>query len=162
MHAATTKIPHLLHEKSYLTPESDAWFYLQCMIFYNGYDGSGRKNPKNIYTRTTRKKSPVWFPSHPPSIKLEADCFPGRKYRKQAGPTLRGAGILLYRDKRNKGSGSAWVDRRGYYDFLHMNVRDLQKSGLGYRLGYKNNGGGEDLECSRLNDEDNDSQHTAN
>ena len=135
------------------------------MIFYNGYDGSHHihckksyivnkiihhfreKKPRKTYTRKTRKKSPVWFPSHPPVFKLEADCFPGRKYRKQAGPTLGRAGILLYRDKRNKRSGSAWVDRSGYYDFLHMNVQDLQKSGLGYRLGYKNNGGGEDLEC---------------
>ena len=56
MHAATTKIPHLLHEKSYLKPESDAWFYLQCMIFYSGYDGSGRKNPeKHIYTKNKEK-----------------------------------------------------------------------------------------------------------
>ena len=148
MHAATTKIPHFLHEKSYLKPESDAWFYLQCMIFYNGYDGSGRKKPWKTYIHEKQGKNPPFgFPPIPPSIKLEVDCFPGRKYRKQAGPTLGGAGILLYRDKRNKGSGSAWVDRSGYYDFLHMNVQDLQKSGLGYRLGYKNNGGGEDLEC---------------
>ena len=80
--------------------------YLQCMIFFTmDMMGMGEKNPKNIYTRKTRKKFPVWFPSHPPSIKLEADCFPGRKYRKQAGPTLGGAGILHYRDKRNKGTG---------------------------------------------------------
>ena len=75
------------------------------MIFYNGYDGNGRKNPeKHIYTKT-RKKTPVGFPPIPPSIKLEADCFPGGKYRKQAGPTLGRAGILLYRDKRIKRVG---------------------------------------------------------
>ena len=43
-------------KKSYLKPESDAWFYLQCMIFYNGYDGNGRKNPeKHIYTKNKEK-----------------------------------------------------------------------------------------------------------
>ena len=76
-------------------------------------EGNGRKNPeKHIYTKN-KEKFPVWFPSHPPSIKLEADCFPGRKNRKQAGPTLGGTGILIYWGKRNKGSGSAWVDRSG-------------------------------------------------
>ena len=99
-------------KKSYLKTGSDAWFYLQCMNFYNGYDGNGKKKPeKYIYTKKQGKNSSFGFPPIPPSIKLEADCFPGRKYRKQAGPTLGGAGILLYRDKRNKGSGLAWVDR---------------------------------------------------
>ena len=109
------------------------------MILFTVYDiftvdmmGVGEKTPKqHIYTKNKEKNPPFGFPPIPPSIKLEADCFSGRKYRKQAGPTLGGAGILLYRDKRNKGSGSAWVDRSGYYDFLHMNVQDLQKSGLG-------------------------------
>ena len=119
------------------------------MIFYNGYDGNGRKNPeKHIYTKT-RKKSPVWFPSHPPpSIKLEVNCFPGRKYQKQTGPTLGGARILLYRDKRNKGSGSAWVDRSGFYDFLHMNVQDLQKADWDTGWGTKIMGVGKILSAS--------------
>ena len=87
-------------------------FIYNVCFFYNRYAGNGRKNPeKYIYTKN-KEKFPVWFPSHPPpSIKLEADCFPRRKKRKQAGPTLRGAGILIYRDKRNEGSGSVWVDR---------------------------------------------------
>ena len=48
---------------------------------YNEVMGMGERTPKNIYTRKkTRKKFPIWFPSHPPVyIKLEADCFPGRK-----------------------------------------------------------------------------------
>ena len=46
---------------------------------YNDMMGMREKNPKNIYTRKTRKKSPFGFPPLPPSIKLEADCFPGRK-----------------------------------------------------------------------------------
>ena len=63
----------------------------------------GEKTPKKyIYKRNRGKNSPFGFPPIPPSIKLEADCFPGRKYRKQAGPTLGGAGFLLYRDKRIK------------------------------------------------------------
>ena len=63
--------------------------------------------------RKTRKSSPFGYPPIPPSLKLEADCFPGRKNRKQAGPTLGGAGILIYRGKRNKGSGVVWVDTSG-------------------------------------------------
>ena len=55
----------------------------------------GEKTPKNIYTRKTRKNSPFGFPPIPPSIKLEADCFLGRKNRKQAGPTLGGTGIQM-------------------------------------------------------------------
>ena len=70
-----------------------------------------KKNEKYIYKKENKEKFPVWFPSHPPSIKLEADCFPGRKNWKQAGPTLGGTGILTYRGKGNKGSGVVWVDR---------------------------------------------------
>ena len=39
----------------------------------------GEKTPKNIYTRKQGKNPPFAFPPIPPSIKLEADCFPGRK-----------------------------------------------------------------------------------
>ena len=46
------------------------------------------------------KNSPFGCPPIPPSIKVEADCFPGRKNRKQAGPTQGGAEILIYRDKK--------------------------------------------------------------
>ena len=101
-------------------------FIYNIWFIYNGYDGNGRKNPEKYIHEKTRKKFPVWLPSHPPSIKLEADCFPVRKNRKQVGPTLSGTGILIYRDKRNKGSGAVWVDRSRKYDFLHMNVQDLQ------------------------------------
>ena len=41
--------------------------------------GMGEKTPKNIYTRKQGKNPPFGFPPIPPSIKLEADCFPGRK-----------------------------------------------------------------------------------
>ena len=50
--------------------------------------GMGEK-PRNIYTRKNKEKIPRLVES----IKLEADCFPGRKNRKQAGPTLGGTGI---------------------------------------------------------------------
>ena len=69
-------------------------FIYNVWFIYNEYDGNGRKTPK--YTKVKNKGSPpVWLPSHPPSIKLEADCFPARKNRKQAGPTLGGMGILI-------------------------------------------------------------------
>ena len=81
-------------------------------FIYNGYDGNGRKNPEKYIYMKKQGKIPrlVALPS-PPSMKLEANCFPGRKNRKQAGPTLGGMGILIYRDKRNKGSSAVWVDR---------------------------------------------------
>ena len=63
----------------------------------------GEKNPK--YIQKQRKNPPFGCPPIPPSIKLEADCFPGRKNRKQAGPTLGGAGILIYRSKKKQGVG---------------------------------------------------------
>ena len=72
--------------------------------------GMGEK-PRNIQYRKQTKISPFGCPPIPPSIKLEADCFPERKNRKQAGPTLGGTGILINRGKRNKGSGAVWVDR---------------------------------------------------
>ena len=76
--------------------------------------GMGEK-PRNIYkNKETRKNPPFGCPPIPPSIKLEADCFPGRKNRKQVGPALGGTGILIYRGekKENKGSGTVWVDTR--------------------------------------------------
>ena len=77
----------------------------------NSYDGDGRKAPKYIQKQGNKEKIPFGCPPIPPSIKLEADCFPGRKIRKQVGPALGGAGILIYRgEKRNKGSGAVWVD----------------------------------------------------
>ena len=65
------------------------------MYDFDGYAGNGRKNPEKTYIHEKQgKNSPFGFPPIPPSIKLEADCFPGRKYRKQAGPTLGGAEYL--------------------------------------------------------------------
>ena len=72
----------------------------------NSYDGDGRKTPKYIQKQKNKGKIPRLVES----IKLEADCFPGRKNRKQVGPALGGTGILIYREKRNKGSGAVWVD----------------------------------------------------
>ena len=72
--------------------------------------GMGEKNPKYVQKQKTRKNPPFGCPPIPPSIKLEADCFPGRKNRKQAGPAQGGTGILVYWGKRNKGLGAVWVD----------------------------------------------------
>ena len=77
-------------------------------LFTMNMKGMGEK-PRNIYKRKTRKKSPFGFPPISASIKLEADCFSGRKNWKQAGPTLGGTGILIYKGKRHKGSGAVWV-----------------------------------------------------
>ena len=79
--------------------------FTNCDFFSN--DGDGRKTPKS---KKQRKNLPFGCPPIPPSIKLEADCFLGRKNRKQAGPALGGTGILIFRGKRNKGSGAIWVE----------------------------------------------------
>ena len=60
--------------------------------------GMGEK-PRNIYKSKKQNKNPRLVALPSPCIKLEADCFPGRKSRKQAGPTLGGMGILIYRGK---------------------------------------------------------------
>ena len=77
-------------------------------LFTMNVMGMGER-PQNIYKNKGKIPRLVALPS-PPSIKLEDDCFPGRKNRKQARPTLDGAGILIYRGKRKKGSGAVWVD----------------------------------------------------
>ena len=90
--------------------------------------GMGEK-PRNIYkNKETRKNPPFGCPPIPPSIKLEADCFPGRKNRKRVGPALGGAGILIYRGKKKKITGRAWYGsiQDGNMIFIHMNVQDLQ------------------------------------
>ena len=69
------------------------------------------ENPRNMYKSKKQRKNPPFGCSPiPPTIKLEADCFPGPKNRKQAGPALGGTGILIYRGKGNKGSGAVGVD----------------------------------------------------
>ena len=97
MRAAITKIPHLLYEEVLLKIPR-----LIKDFIYNECGGNGRKTPKCIQNKGK-------IPRLVKSIKLEADCFPGRKDQKQAGPTLGGTGILIYRGKRNKGSGEVWV-----------------------------------------------------
>ena len=89
--------------------------------------GMGEKS-RNIYkNKETKEKSPVWLPSHPPVYKLEADCFPGRKNRKQVGPALGGTGILIYRGKKKiKGRARCGSIQAGNMIFIHMNVQDLQ------------------------------------
>ena len=67
-------------------------------LFTMSVMGMGEK-PRNIY-KNKGKHPPFGCPPIPPSIKLEADCFPGRKNRKQVGPTLGGVGILIYRGKK--------------------------------------------------------------
>ena len=61
----------------------------------------GEKPRKRKRRNQGKKDSPrlVALPS-PPSIELEADCFPGRKNRKQVGPALGGTGILIYRGEK--------------------------------------------------------------
>ena len=63
--------------------------------------GMGEKTPKYIQKQRNKgKKTPFGCPPIPPSIKLEADCFPGRKNRKQVGPAPGGTGILIYKGEK--------------------------------------------------------------
>ena len=65
------------------------------ILFTNEFIWWGwEKKPQNIYKN--KEKKPFGCPPIPPSIKLKADCFPGRKIRKQVGPALGGARILIY------------------------------------------------------------------
>ena len=60
------KTPDVMYDFIY-----NLWFIYNelCMM------GMG-ENPRNVQKAKTRKKFPVWLPSHPPSTKMEADCFP--------------------------------------------------------------------------------------
>ena len=71
------------------------------------------ENPRNIYkNKETKEKIPrLVAPPIPPSIKLEADCFPGRKGPKTSRTYPRwGRNPNLQGKKENKGSGAVWVD----------------------------------------------------
>ena len=104
------------------------------MILFTTYDlftmnmmGMGGK-PRNIYkNKKQRKNPPFGCPPIPPSIKLETNCFPGRKNRKQAGPTLSGMGILIYRGKEKiKGRARYGSIYTGNMIFIDMNFQDPQ------------------------------------
>ena len=87
----------------------------------------GEKKPRKTYIHENKEKIPNLVSL--PSPRLEhwrPTVFWVERNRKQAGPTLGRAGILIYRDKKNKGSGAVWVDTSRLYDFLHMNFQDLQ------------------------------------
>ena len=99
MHAATTKIPHLLNEKDLLeNPEWNVGFYLQLMIYLQWmlYDRDGRKTlkyTKNEYENQGKIPRLVDLPS--PRLWNGGLLFSGvRKHRKQAGTTQGGRGIL--------------------------------------------------------------------
>ena len=89
--------------------------------------GMGEKNLKHTITKAKEKINPFGCPPIPPSMKLEADCFPGRKNRKQAGPTLCGTGTLNYGEKEIQGRARYGSIEAGNMIFIHMNFQDLQK-----------------------------------
>ena len=73
--------------------------------------GMGEKTPEKYIYMKTRENSPFGFPPIPPSIKLEADCFPGRKKPETSRTYPRWCGNPNLQGKRNKGSGAVWVDK---------------------------------------------------
>ena len=67
-------------KKSYLKPESDAWFYLQCMIFSKDMMGMGEKTQKKTYIHEKQGKNPPFgFPPIPPVYKIGGLLFSGSK-----------------------------------------------------------------------------------
>ena len=93
-------------------------------LFTMNVMGMGEK-PRNIYKNQGKIPRLVALPS-PPVYKIGDRLFSGRKNRKQAGPTLGGAGILVYRAKKIKGwAWYGWI-LPGNMIFIHMNVQDLQ------------------------------------
>ena len=71
-------------------------FILQYMLYLQWIWWEWEKKKNEIYTGEKQEKIPFGCPPIPPSMKLAADCFPGRKNRKQAGPTLGWTGILIF------------------------------------------------------------------
>ena len=73
--AAITKIPHVLYERSLL--KTRKWWMICIHALYTmNVMGMGEK-PRNKWK--TRKKIPVWLPSHPPVSKIGGRLFSGAK-----------------------------------------------------------------------------------
>ena len=70
-------------------------FIYKIWFMYNDMMGMGEKPPKKYIYKKNKEKFLVWFPFHPPVYKIGGRLFSGSK---EAGPTLGGAGILIYRD----------------------------------------------------------------
>ena len=130
-HATSTKISHLLYEKTYSKSRDEmndfiynTWFYLQnsCIL------GMGEK-PRN-------EKISCLVALLSPFYDMEGDCFPVSKLRrKQTGPTLSGRVSWSNGEKSRVGRGE---------DFILMRFQYLQKKSAGVRVGYKTRDG-EDL-----------------
>ena len=87
--------------------------------------GMGEKTPK--YIQKQRKNPPFGCPPIPPSIKLEADCFPGRKEPKTSRIYPRwGRDPNLQGSKEIRGRARYGLIQTGNMIFIHMNVQDLQ------------------------------------
>ena len=110
-------------------------------------DGNGK--PRKRKRRNQGKILRFGRPPIPPFIKLEADCFPGRNNRKQAGPILDRTGILIYRDKEIQGRARYGSIEAGNMIFIHVNFQDLQQKRAGVWVEVQNNGDGKIL---RTND----------
>ena len=94
-------------------------FIYNLWFIYGGYDGNGRKKNETYNNENIRINSPFGCTPIPPSIKLEADCFPGRKNRKQAGPTLGGTGAQIYWGKVIQGRARYGSVEAGNMIFTH-------------------------------------------
>ena len=106
------------------------WFFTMKM-----YDGDGRENPETK-KEETKEKIPRWLPSPPPVYENRSRLFSGvRKHRKQAGPTLGGAGILLLWGKEIQGWARNGTIKEGsnMIFYIHVNFfKIFNKSGLEY------------------------------
>ena len=98
MRAATTKIPHLLYEKGLLkTPNEMCDFIYNLWFIYNECIWwEWEKNPEMYKNRKQGKKIPCLVALPYPVYENGGRLFSGvRKYRKQAGRTLDGTGVLV-------------------------------------------------------------------
>ena len=75
MRAATTKIPHLLDEKDLLKTPKVMYDFYNLWFIYNECIWWGWEKKPEIYKAKTKEKIPRLV-VHPPSTKMEADCFP--------------------------------------------------------------------------------------
>ena len=148
MHAATTKIPHLLYEKVLLKTRKWCMILFTIFVFLQWIWWEWEKKTRKIYIHEKQGKIPrlVTLPS--PVYKIGGRLFSGPKKletsrthpRWDGNPNLQGGKEIKGRDRY----GSIEVGNMIFYIWL---FRIFNKSGLGYGLRYKNNGDGEDLEC---------------
>ena len=104
-------------------------FILNIWFIYNEYDGNGRKNPKYIHAKS-KKKFPVWLPSHPPVYEIGGRLFSGAKEPKTSRtyPSLDWDPNLQGWKKRVSGRGMGWYKQVIWFFYTYEFSRSSTKA----------------------------------